>query len=99
MQRLLRRYQNEAGGLLPLLMGIQETLGHIPEADIPEIAQQMNRSVAEVRGVISFYSSSDEGYGPRTIPDVDGDPRLAWHLVESLIMEDFDITIVNFRGY
>lgn len=56
MQTLLRRYQNEAGGLLPLLLEIQAAQGFIPEADIPEIAQQMNRSVAEVRGVISFYS-------------------------------------------
>lgn len=56
MQGLLRCYQNEAGGLLPLLVELKETLGYIPEADIPEIARAMNRSVAEVHGVISFYS-------------------------------------------
>ena len=46
-------------------------------------------------GTCENFKSSDEGYGPRPIPDVEGDPRLAWHLVESLVMDDFDITIVN----
>jgi protocatechuate 4,5-dioxygenase beta chain len=46
-------------------------------------------------GTCESFKSSDEGYGPRPIPDVVGDPRLAWHLCESLIMDEFDITIVN----
>ena len=46
-------------------------------------------------GTCERFSSSDEGYGPRPIPDVEGDPRLAWHLVESLVMDEFDITMVN----
>lgn len=46
-------------------------------------------------GTCESFKSADEGYGPRPIPDVEGDPRLAWHLCESLIMDDFDITIVN----
>lgn len=46
-------------------------------------------------GTCESFKSSDEGYGPRPVPDVEGDPRLAWHLIESLVMDDFDITIVN----
>ena len=46
-------------------------------------------------GTCESFTSSDEGYGPRPVPDVEGDPRLAWHLVESLVMDEFDITIVN----
>ena len=46
-------------------------------------------------GMCETFKPSDEGYGPRPVPDVNGDPRLAWHLVESLIMDEFDITIVN----
>ena len=40
-------------------------------------------------------SSADEGYGPRDIPPVYGHPDLAWHLVESLILDGFDMTICN----
>jgi len=54
------------------------------------------RSIATFSiGTGESFKSSDEGYGPRPIPDVEGDPRLAWHLCESLIMDDFDITMVN----
>lgn len=46
-------------------------------------------------GTCERFKPADEGYGPRPVPDVEGDPRLAWHLVESLVMDDFDITMVN----
>lgn len=46
-------------------------------------------------GTCAEYFPADEGYGPRPIPPVQGDPRLSWHLAESLIMDEFDITIVN----
>ncbi|EED32858.1 protocatechuate 4,5-dioxygenase beta chain [gamma proteobacterium NOR5-3] len=46
-------------------------------------------------GTCESFRSSDEGYGPRPIPDVQGDPRLAWHLIESLVLDQFDITMVN----
>lgn len=46
-------------------------------------------------GTCATFESADEGYGPRPIPAVEGDPRLAWHLIESLVMDEFDITIVN----
>lgn len=46
-------------------------------------------------GTCEEFCSADEGYGPRPIPPVHGDPRLSWHIAESLIMDEFDITIVN----
>lgn len=46
-------------------------------------------------GTCEEFQSSDEGYGPRPIPPVKGDPRLAWHIAESLVMDEFDMTIVN----
>ena len=38
---------------------------------------------------------ADEGWGPRPVPVVQGHPELAWHLAESLILDEFDMTIVN----
>ncbi len=46
-------------------------------------------------GVAPRFSPADEGYGPRKVPVVEGHPELAWHLAESLILDEFDMTIVN----
>lgn len=46
-------------------------------------------------GVAAEFQPADEGYGPRKVPTVQGHPELAWHLAESLILDEFDMTIVN----
>ncbi len=46
-------------------------------------------------GVAAEFYPADEGYGPRRVPTVAGHPELAWHLTESLILDGFDMTIVN----
>lgn len=46
-------------------------------------------------GVADSFPPADEGWGPRKVPVVKGHPELAWHLCESLILEEFDMTIVN----
>jgi protocatechuate 4,5-dioxygenase beta chain len=46
-------------------------------------------------GIAEKYGICDEGYGPRPIPDVEGAPELSTFLAASLIMQDFDMTILN----
>ena len=46
-------------------------------------------------GVGDEFKPADEGWGPRPVPVVKGDPDLAWHLVESLVLEGFDLTIMH----
>lgn len=46
-------------------------------------------------GVGDVYQPADEGYGRRKVPPLQGHPELAWHLVENLIMDEFDMTIIN----
>ncbi len=46
-------------------------------------------------GVATEFAPADEGWGPRPVPVVKGSPSLAWHLAESLILDAFDMTIVN----
>lgn len=43
------------GALLPILHDVQETLGYIPPSAVPQIAESLNQSNAEIHGVISFY--------------------------------------------
>ena len=46
-------------------------------------------------GCAERFAPADEGWGPRPVPDVEGHPELAAHLAESLILDEFDMTIVN----
>jgi protocatechuate 4,5-dioxygenase beta chain len=41
------------------------------------------------------FEPADEGYGPRPVPDVIGHPALGWHIAQSVIEDDFDLTIIN----
>lgn len=48
-----------------------------------------------VLGTGAEYPVADEGYGPRPVPDVKGYPEFAAHLAQSIIQDDFDLTLVN----
>jgi len=41
------------------------------------------------------FNIADEGWGPRPVPEVIGHPDLAWHMSQSIIQEDFDLTLIN----
>jgi protocatechuate 4,5-dioxygenase beta chain len=41
------------------------------------------------------FAPADEGFGARPVPTVKGAPDLAWHTAQSVIEQDFDLTIVN----
>ncbi len=46
-------------------------------------------------GLAAQFSPADEGYGPRPVPVVQGHPELASHIAQSVIQDDFDLTLVN----
>jgi protocatechuate 4,5-dioxygenase, beta chain len=46
-------------------------------------------------GTAARYEPADEGWGPRPVPLVHGHPALASHIAQSVIQDDFDLTIVN----
>jgi protocatechuate 4,5-dioxygenase beta chain len=46
-------------------------------------------------GTAAAYTPADEGWGPRPVPQVIGHPELASHIAQSVIQQDFDLTIVN----
>jgi len=46
-------------------------------------------------GTGEHFNPADEGWGPRAVPDVFGHPDLAWHIAQSLILDEFDMTIIN----
>ncbi|HEX3849228.1 MAG TPA: formate dehydrogenase subunit gamma [Steroidobacteraceae bacterium] len=43
------------GALMPILHAIQRELKYVPKDAIPLVARELNLSIAEVHGVVSFY--------------------------------------------
>jgi formate dehydrogenase subunit gamma len=52
---ILVRHQHLEGPLLPVLHAVQAAFGHVPQEILPQIADALNISRAEVHGVVSFY--------------------------------------------
>ena len=52
---LIAQHRDQPGALLPLLHAVQEALGHVPDDAVPAIARALNRSRAEVHGVVTYY--------------------------------------------
>lgn len=48
-----------------------------------------------VIGCADEFKPADEGYGPRPVPVVEGHADLACHITESLILDEFDMTVAN----
>jgi protocatechuate 4,5-dioxygenase, beta chain len=46
-------------------------------------------------GCAAEFPPADEGWGPRPVPVVKGNPELAAHIAQSVILDEFDLTIVN----
>lgn len=46
-------------------------------------------------GCAERFAPADEGWGPRPVPAVTGHPELAAHIAQSVIQDDFDLTIAN----
>lgn len=46
-------------------------------------------------GTAPEFAPADEGYGARPVPTVIGHPEVASHIAESLILDEFDMTLIN----
>jgi protocatechuate 4,5-dioxygenase beta chain len=42
-------------------------------------------------GAAREYHNADEGWGLPTLPPYPGDPELSWHIIESLVADEFDV--------
>jgi len=46
-------------------------------------------------GCSDSFDPADEGWGPRPVPTVNGHPEFASHIAQSVIQDDFDLTLIN----
>lgn len=44
-------------------------------------------------GVAPVFAQADEGWGPRDLPDLRGDPDFGWHMCGELVAREFDLTV------
>jgi formate dehydrogenase subunit gamma len=58
------------GPLMPILHAVQEAFGFIPEEAVRVIAKELNRSRAEVHGVVTFYHDFRREPAGRTVVKV-----------------------------
>ena len=56
VRTLVARYAAHCTALLPMLHDVQEHLGYISRQDILTLADVLNLSIADVHGVVSFYT-------------------------------------------
>jgi formate dehydrogenase subunit gamma len=49
------RLKELPGALMPIFHAVQEALGFVPKDAVPLIAKELNLSLADVHGVVSFY--------------------------------------------
>jgi formate dehydrogenase subunit gamma len=52
---IIAAHVGQEGATLPILHAIQQTFGYVPSAAIPQIAEALNLTRAEVHGIASFY--------------------------------------------
>lgn len=56
LDRLIKKYKNKPGSLIPVLQQAQELIGYLPPSVQRHIAKGLSLPVSEVHGVVSFYS-------------------------------------------
>src|SRR5882757_102065 len=52
---IIKLHVGRDGSLLPILHDLQAMFGCVPEAAVPQVAEALNLSRAEVHGVVTFY--------------------------------------------
>lgn len=56
MEEILKKYEQEKSNLIQILNEVQEYYGYVPENAQKSISEYLNIPLAEIYGVITFYS-------------------------------------------
>ena len=64
---LCAKLKTMPGPLMPVLHAVQDAIGHVPKDSVPLIARELNLSIAEVHGVLSFYHYFRQHAGGRHV--------------------------------
>lgn len=67
LSEIVQRHSGRDGPLLPILHDVQAAFGCVPAPAVPEIAEALNLTRAEVHGVVSFYHDFREAPAGRHV--------------------------------
>jgi len=56
LQKIIEKYKGTKGALIPVLHEAQEIYGYLPMEVQKQVAEGLNTSLAEVYGVVTFYT-------------------------------------------
>ncbi len=56
VERILEKYKNTRGALIPILQTVQAEYGYLPEPAVNLIAERLNIGTSEITGVATFYA-------------------------------------------
>jgi formate dehydrogenase subunit gamma len=64
---IIAAHAQREGAALPILHALQEEFGYVPQGAIPMLAHALNRSRAEIHGVVTFYHDFREAPAGRHV--------------------------------
>jgi NADH-quinone oxidoreductase subunit E len=56
LDKILEKYENEAGSLIPILQDVQETYGYLPEEILTYISEHSKEPLSKIYGIVTFYA-------------------------------------------
>jgi formate dehydrogenase subunit gamma len=67
VEAIVAAFEGVEGATLPILHAVQQAFGHVPREAVPIIANALNRTRAEIHGVVSFYHDFREAPAGRHV--------------------------------
>ena len=56
IDKILEKYEGEAGGLIPILQEVQETCGYLPEGILTYVSERSRVPLSKIYGIVTFYA-------------------------------------------
>ncbi len=56
IDKILEKYENEAGSLIPILQEVQETCGYLPEGILTYVSERSRVPLSKIYGIVTFYA-------------------------------------------
>lgn len=54
--KVIEKYKDIPGNLMPILQGIQDEYGYVPKATVDFVAERLNVYPSQIYGVLTFYA-------------------------------------------
>ncbi len=56
IDKILEKYEREAGSLIPILQEVQETCGYLPEGILTYVSERSRVPLSKIYGIVTFYA-------------------------------------------